>query len=290
MEGVYLSRNTCEDATDFLITPAYTDGIILQGGDGMTVYLDLVVILNFLVDGLLLMGANRLCGYPVRWRHCALAALLGSGYAGVCLLPDFRFMGSTLWRILMLGAMSVVAYGWNISAVRRGTVFVLLSMALGGMSTGLGNGNFISILMAAVGLVMLCALGFKLPIGSAEYLPAELCWRGKNIKFTALMDTGNTLKDPITGGSVLVVGADVGAKLGISRELMQDPVAVLPQKPLPGARLIPYRAVGKPGGMMLLVRCETVRLNGREISPMVAFSPDEIGKAEGYQALAGGSI
>jgi hypothetical protein len=35
---------------------------------------------------------------------------------------------------------------------------------------------------------------------------------------------------------------------------------------------------------------EEVRLNGRAISPMVAFAPDEIGRNGGYQALAGGIV
>lgn len=256
----------------------------------MTVYLDVMVLLNFLVDGLLLMGANRLTGYPAGWRRCALAALLGGAYAGICVLPGFRFMGNTLWRLVALGAMAVIAYGWNLSALRRGTVFVLLTMALGGMAIGLGGGSFVSLVLAAAGVAVLCALGIRSPVGMAKYQPVELCWRGQKLELTALVDTGNTLRDPITGGSVLVVGMDVGNRLGISRELICDPVSVLHQRPFPSARLIPYRAVGKPGGMLLMLRFDQVRLNGRTISPMVAFSPEEIGRTDGYQALAGGCV
>ena len=256
----------------------------------MTVYLDLVILLNFLVDGLLLVGANRLLGYPSGWRRCALAALLGGAYAGICMLPEFRFMGNLLWRVVSLAAMSGIAFGWNGSALRRGTVFVLLSMALGGMALGLGSGDFTSLILAAAGVVLLCAMGISTPLGMKRYLPVELKWRGRQLKLTALVDTGNTLVDPVTGGSVLVVGMDVGVKLGISREMISDPVTALIADQLPGARLIPYRAVGKPGGMMLMIRFEEVLLNGRAISPMVAFAPEEIGRNDGYQALAGGVI
>lgn len=256
----------------------------------MTVYLDLMVLLNFLVDGLLLMGANRLTGYPVGWRRCSLAALLGGAYAGVCLLPGFRFLGNLIWRTAALVAMAVIAYGWSFSALRRGTIFVLLSMALGGLAMGLGGGGFFTLVLAAAGVMILCTVGIRSPIGMAKYQPVELHWRGKSIQLTALVDTGNTLRDPITGGSVLVVGMDVGRRLGISRELICDPVTMLTKEPFPGARLVPYRAVGKPGGMLLLLRFDEVRLNGQSISPMVAFSPEEIGRTEGYQALAGGII
>ena len=59
----------------------------------MAVYLDLVVLLNFLVDALLLMGANRLTGHPPGWKRVALAAAIGGVYAGVCMLPECRFLG-----------------------------------------------------------------------------------------------------------------------------------------------------------------------------------------------------
>ena len=256
----------------------------------MVVYLDLVVLLNFLVDGLLLIGANRLTGHPAGWRRCALGAVLGGVYAGVCMLPECSFLGNLLWRMVCLGAMAAIAYGWNLSALRRGMVFVLLSMALGGMAMGLGNGDFSSIVLSAVGVALLCGIGIRTPLGMKKYQPVELRWQDQKINLTALIDTGNVLQDPITGGSVLVVGKDVGCRLGISRDAINDPVTTLAFNPIPGARLIPYRAVGQPGGMMLMLRLDEVRLNGRIISPMVAFAPDEIGKNDGYQALAGGIV
>lgn len=256
----------------------------------MTVYLDLVVLLNFWVDGLLLMGANRLTGHPTGWRRCVLAAAVGGIYAGICMLPECRFLGNTLWRTVSLGAMAGIAYGWSVSALRRGMIFVLLSMALGGMALGLGGDNFMSLILAAAGVVFLCVMGVKTPLGMKKFQPVELQWKGQRLKLTALVDTGNTLRDPITGGAVLVVGPNVGRKLGISREMICDPVTALTREPIPGARLIPYRAVGKPGGMLLMIRFEQVLLNGRVISPMVAFAPEEIGGNDGYQALAGGVI
>ena len=44
----------------------------------MKIYLDLVVILNFLVDFLLLLGTNRLSGFPASPLRAAAAAALGA--------------------------------------------------------------------------------------------------------------------------------------------------------------------------------------------------------------------
>lgn len=256
----------------------------------MVVYLDLVVLLNFLVDGLLLMGANRLTGHPPGWKRCALAATFGGIYAGICMLPGGRFLGNVLWRIISMAVMGIIAFGWNFGALRRGAIFILLSMALGGIALGVGKGNFGSVLLAAGGVMLLCSVGICTPVGMEKYQSVELQWKGEKIKLTALVDTGNTLRDPVTGSSVLVVGMDVGARLGIPREMICDPVTALTAHPIPGARLVPYRAVGKPGGMLLLLRFDQVLLGGRVVSPMVAFAPEEIGRTDGYQALAGGIV
>ena len=256
----------------------------------MVIYLDLVVLLNFLVDGLLLMGTNRLTGHPPGWKRCVLAGVYGGVYAGICMLPGGHFLGSLLWRIVSLGVMAVIAYGWNLSALRRGTIFLLLSMALGGMAMGIGRGNFPSLVLAAVGVALLCCVGVKSPLGMEKYQRVQLKWKGATICATALIDTGNTLRDPITGECVLVAGMDLGRRLGISREMICDPITFLCKDTLPGARLVPYRAVGKPGGMLLMLRLDEVRLADRVISPMVAFAPENLGRNDGYQALAGGIV
>ena len=50
----------------------------------MVLYVDLVVLLNFLVDLLLILGTNRLAGYPPGLKRAVPAALLGGAYAGGC--------------------------------------------------------------------------------------------------------------------------------------------------------------------------------------------------------------
>ena len=122
----------------------------------MEVYLDLVVILNFLVDFLLLLGTNRLSGFPLAAGRCAAAAGLGAVYGGVCLLPSFRFLSGTLWRLVCLAGMAVIAFGCNANAVKRGGVFVLLSMALGGVALNVGRGGFWPLLLCAGAVWLLC--------------------------------------------------------------------------------------------------------------------------------------
>lgn len=254
----------------------------------MVIYLDIVMLLNFLVDWLLLMGAGRLCGYPLSPGRTALGAVLGGLYGGACLLPGFSFLGSTLWRTVMLCLMAIIAYGFQKSALSRGTLFILLSMALGGVALGL-NGGFFSIAGAAGGLCLLCILGFRGRITGRRYLPVELSYGGCHLKLTALEDTGNTLRDPVTGASVLVVDGETAGKLtGLTKAQLEKPVENMGA--LPGLRLIPYHAVGTETGLLLALKLKNVKIGSWQGSRLVALAPESFSVSGEYQALTGGAV
>lgn len=257
----------------------------------MEVYLDLVMILNFLVDFLLLLGTNRLSGFPPGTKRCALAALLGSIYSGGCMLPGFRFLGNILWRVVSLALMAAIAFGCDRSAIKRGGVFVLLSMALGGIAVSFGKGDFFVLILAAALCWLLCRVAFGGTVGGREYIPITLTYGENTASLIALRDSGNTLRDPITGEQVLVVSGEVGEKLtGLSAAQLRTPLETLAKRPIPGLRLIPFRAVGQGSGMLLALRFDDVKIDSRRQSVIVAFAPEGLGRGEVYQALAGGTL
>lgn len=254
------------------------------------VYLDLVMALNFAVDLLLMIGANGLAGFPAAYGRCAAAAAVGGIYGGICLIPGFSFLGNALWRLIFLAGMSVIAFGWNRSALRRGALFVLLSMALGGIALGFDCGGWAALLGAAAAVALLCLVGFRGKAGVRRYIQAELVYGDKKKALTALCDTGNMLRDPVSGQSVLIVGADVAQDLlGLTNAQLAAPIETLASARIPGLRLIPYRAVGQPGGMLLAVKMDSVTIDGRNGGTVVAFAPHKLGN-DGYQALTGGVI
>lgn len=253
----------------------------------MPLYLDLLILLNFLVDFLLLMGANRLAGFPTGAARAALAAVLGGLYGGACVLPGFVFLGNTLWRLVSLVLMAVIAYGWNRNALRRGVLFCLLSMALGGIALGISSGSFGALVGAAGGVCAMCLLGFRGTAGGAEYVTVQI----RDLRITALRDTGNTLTDPLTGQSVLVLSPKAGERLlGLTHEELRHPVETLTGRPALGLRLVPYHTVGQGAGMLIAKRFEDVRIGQRCESCLVAFSAEEIGRGQPYEALTGGAI
>lgn len=255
----------------------------------MQVYLDGVFLLNFLVDLMLILGTNRLTGFSPDLKRAVPGAVLGGIYASLCLLPDLRFLGSILWRTVFFGLMSVVSFGCNRSAWRRGAIFLLLSMALGGIATGVGVRDFAAVCLCAMLVALLCRVGFGGQQIGRAYVPVELNWQGSRVKVLALQDTGNTLRDPLTGEQVLVCGADVGAELlGLPESSFLDPARMLTEGTIPGLRLVPYHTVDQPGGLMSMLRLKDVRIGGVVRDVLVAFAPHRIGSREGYRMLTGG--
>ena len=256
----------------------------------MLVYLDGILLLNFLVDLLLLLGTNRLSGFPAEPR-LVWAALMGAVFAACCVLPGFRFLGNFFWRLVGLLLMGSVAFGWNRSAIRRTCIFAILSMALGGLALNLHRISFPALILGAAGTWAICygAVGGR--IGGREYVTVEIPVGGDVLSVIALKDTGNHLRDPVTGESVLVVAGEIAARLtGLTPSQLSAPLETLGANPWMGLRLIPYHAVGQENGMLLGKRFANVKMGGRRRSVLVAFAPEGLGQGEGYQALTGGIV
>lgn len=255
----------------------------------MTVYVDVVMGLNFLVDFFLLLGTNRLCGCPSAMGRTLAAAALGGIYGGVCLLPGFSFLGNLLWRIVSLGVICVIAFGWHRSALRRGALFLFLTMALGGIAQGAYGSGILGLIAAAAGLFVLCAVGFRGRIPDNRQVTVMIRRGNQVCRLVALQDTGNTLTDPITGQSVLVVGSQIAWELmGLNQQQLMSPVETMASSDIAGLRLIPYRSVGCSSGMLLAAVMDEVKIGKQEAGTLVAFAPQVIGRTETYQALAGG--
>ena len=246
----------------------------------MVIYLDAFMGLNFLVDLCLVLGVNRLAGHPPGLKRAAAAAALGGGYAGACLVPGWTFLANGLWRGVSLALMGWTAFGTGRSGWNRSVLFMLLSMALGGLAMAMETGGW-GLILCAGALALLCRMG----LGSRgrKLLPMTVTYNDRSVRTLALVDTGNTLRDPVTGETVTVLSPELGERLGISLHVLQDPAGAME----PGIRLIPARTVGG-GGLLAAVRCQKVTIGGREGGTLVAFARVNFGNGE-YQALTGGS-
>lgn len=263
----------------------------------MTVYADGTAVLNFLTDYLLLWGTGALTGRRRGSLRLCLGAVLGGLYGALCLAPGFRFLGGLGWRVLFLGLMLALAFGLGRQLIRQGILFLTLTLALGGGGYLLRQGGSLSFLSLGAGagaLALGCRILGRTGTGTVERVDLTLSLGGRQVRVTALRDTGNGLKDPLTGQAVTVIGPGAAKKLlpGLDRAALADPASamenLLRQAPGLRLRLIPYGTVGREGGLLLGLRCDRVTAGKERLGKLIAISPTELSENGSYEALTGG--
>ena len=160
-------------------------------------------------------------------------------------------------------------------------LFGLLHLSLNGIAQG--TDELRSMLLGAAGMAF---AGLAKVRRGSKLVPVELTLGDRTLRLTALKDTGNALRDPVTGRPVLVVEANVAATLtGLTTEALENPVESIGT--IPGLRLIPYKTVGN-AGFLLAMQIPDAKIGERRGSAIVAFSPQVF--ESHYQALTGGMV
>lgn len=282
------------------------------------IYVDTLFLLNAMIDYLLLLAGARLSGEPLRRINFGIGAVLGGLYAVAIFLPGLEFLNDPLCRggcgVLML----LAAYGKSRHFVRQSIIFLALTFAfgggvfaiglLGGHGLSLGRGVYYSpldlktvLLSAAV-----CYVALTMTLGKlgrhggldGTLIPVRVRLGERWAELTALVDTGNTLADPVTGCSVMV--AEGERLMGLfpvenrpTRTELEDPVTALGRLGAGKSRfqLLPYRAVGVDRGLLLAVRVDEIWLGEQKSSGrLVALSPTPVSDGGGYRALIGETV
>ena len=232
------------------------------------------------VDVLLLYASGQIVGIRSGPFRILAGALIGGMMAGLSLIPCFGRCSHILWRILGLIITSLVTFGFCRPFLPATLLFLLLHLSVGNL-TGSRNEMF-STLLGAAGMVLACILVKN----RSQLVDVSLTYEGRTSHFAALRDTGNELRDPVTGEKVLVVSEIVARELtGLTIPELEDPVKSITM--LPGLRLIPYQTVGN-SGFLLALRITDARIGNRQGSVLVAFSPRKLG--HNYQGLTGGML
>ncbi len=197
-----------------------------EGGKAMSVYIDLYVLINFSMDLLCLMTVGSLLHRRVQRLRAILAAVLGGLYAAASLLLGldgvFGFVCDAGVAILLC----VIAFHTRgerpRTALKCAAVFVLVSMLLGGVMTGLysllnrlhlpletlqgdGLSVWIFALLTAVAGVATARGGAFLGFSKkTSHVTVHAALFGHLVELRAMVDSGNLLRDPVSGKSVIV--------------------------------------------------------------------------------------
>lgn len=254
------------------------------------VYVDTLFFLNLAVDYFLLVLTAKVAGVYIKRSRLLASALAGALLAVLLYFPPLPKALALLLRLAVCCVTALAAFigepgkSWP----RLLGIFVMVTLLLAGIVLGLSelgggarmqngvlyfeiSGTVMALSFMAVyvlsGLVL--GKGRASPGRSYQEVTAEMGER--TVRFRALTDSGNLLRDPMSGRKVIVVESRAIAPLfgGMTGELLQSLDALAPETALEQLRrcgntpfwLLPARTAAQ-NALMVVFRPEKLYIDG----------------------------
>ncbi|MBR4800210.1 MAG: sigma-E processing peptidase SpoIIGA [Clostridia bacterium] len=250
----------------------------------MTVYVELVIFNNLAVDLLLEIATLTVFRRKIKWWRVLLASILGASVATAYpLLADgWQFA----IRILLAPAMTLVFDGFHskikgkstvdkkdvirreiVEYFKRLSVFCLATYLVGGVSYGINFALGIDVasywqfgvvtfaLLTMLIIVRVLVVGFSK--NAQKICSVKVCVSGREIDTRALLDSGNSLTDSLSGLPVVIMSQSAEKKLLRDESLIEGYVSV--------------KTVGGESDMPI-VRLDGVDVKGKKYSAYGALS------------------
>lgn len=288
------------------------------------VYADVILFENLIMNYLILWSTARLARYGCSKVKLLIASGLGAVYAVLSYFPEYGYLYSFFMKILFSLLIIIIAYTpvYFHLLLKLTGIFYVVSFVFGGAAFGLfyfinglkmtSNGvsfieNFpLKILIAAV-----IAAYFTIRY-SWDYvqhrikrerliLRVQISFDKKQLSLDALVDTGNSLKDPITSAPVIITEYES------MKELLPDDIQKIfersPENDLNTIaeimtvsrwatrfRVIPFKSLGRENGMLVGFKPDSTIIidNGKMLQHnniIVAIYRKKLSKDGEYSAL-----
>ena len=259
------------------------------------VYIDSLLFFELVSDCTLLWAAGKLCAARRRRLRLLGAGCLGAAYALLAVLwpPAASLPG----KAAALAGMLLVAYGGEKGLWRLSLAFLAMCAVYAGAASAVvwtaGRASLRALVFALGMSLGVCALPFRFSGVKGGRVPVRLVCGERSVELLALRDTGNRLREPVSGDPALIAEEAVLLPLlepETRRRLERSAGLSAPERLSllgPGFRLLPYRTLDG-GGLLLAFRPEKVYADG-ELCPglWAALSPAPLGTGEGCTALLG---
>ena len=260
------------------------------------IYVDILFLINFALNYLLLLVTQKVCKHPSPSWRLALGAAAGGVYAVLMFLPQLSVFYSLVAKLIVSAALIVLSFRiskWR-ELARLIIMFCAVSFMFAGAAFGLfyftdigsyvgaavSNGVFYinlplkTLIISAVVSYVLIRIGYRIFAAqmrkSGSLFDMCITQSGKSARVFALMDTGNALSDPISGEPVIVVEHGSIAHIlpeqvnALFEQYADDSIGIMEHIILSDSaydiafRLIPFRSLGNESGMLLAFKPDRI--------------------------------
>ena len=257
----------------------------------MVVYAEYLFLENFITGIILLFFTARLTGYAAQIRKLVLGSVL-CGISSFSLFVPAGTAAALIFRSIAAAVICLTVFGLQ-NLLKRTVIFLFLSFLSGGAAMAFflwqqipalsGNGvlyldSMTYCLLAGCGIpAMVLTFWFielikkqrKMELHLGE---VELELEGHICRMRACVDSGNSLCDPLSGNSVILVDEKGGRMLPFHEGDYPERFAV-----------IPYQAVGVESGLLTGMRLDRIRYREKEMKNVILAWYS--GTFDGYEVL-----
>jgi stage II sporulation protein GA (sporulation sigma-E factor processing peptidase) len=199
---------------------------------GQIVYADLLFLVNFSMDFLCFFVTSRILQRRFSAWRCIVASAMGGVYSVAVLFMRLNFLFGLIADLTFCAIMCLIVYGIKDKTVGlfllNTTVYFGVSMGMGGCMTAMysllnrmelplgeveRNPDGISVWL--FGLLAVCSgavafFGGGLFKSSAEEISEiDIHYKGNRLSVRGMVDTGNMLRDPVSGRPIIMVDVKV---------------------------------------------------------------------------------
>ena len=250
------------------------------------IYVDVLFAVNFIINYILLRTCCAFVSLKKKKIRIASGAFIGACYSVLIFFPNFSLLYSMIFKLLISMLLLAISYPFYSirSYIKTLLVFYMISFGFGGCvlcvfyfceigaRLGAVYSNGVFYFNLPWGVLLFSAISFYITAKIFGHLSQRvyslkklkkkiyLTHNDNTAEVTALLDTGNTLTDPVTGTPVIIAeyksiknlfSADLCNILENAKEndiaLITDSIG---EKRFP-VRLIPFNSIGKENGMLI---------------------------------------
>ena len=291
----------------------------------MTVYIDVIIIENLIMNYIILYATGIISKNKIKKRRLLLASIIGTVYVVVQYETKIGLYSNlSLKTILSILIVYLAFYPQNIKQMAKELImFYLTTFTFGGVATYLiyvikpqnvviKNGMFVGtyvlkvIFLGAILGMAIIVIAFKITKNKISkkdmFCKTKIKLGTKEITLKAMLDTGNLLKEPITGNPVIVVEKTELYEL-IPKEILYNSEEILggdfekipeniQKEYMPKFKMIPFSSLGKQNGMLLGIKADEIEIinenyDKKEKNAIIGIYNKALTKRGEYNALIG---
>lgn len=290
----------------------------------MTIYIDIIIVENLIMNYIILYAVGLISKNKIYYFKIFLASLIGAIYSIIKYISKISIYSNSIFRIVLSIIMVYIAFNpQNIKKMCKQLIlFYLTTFTFGGVAIYLiyvlkpqdiiiKNGMFVGTYVlkvifigAIIGSIILI-VAFKIAknkINKNDMMcKIKITLNGKEKILNTMIDTGNMLKEPITGNPVVVVEKTVLYDL-LPKDILNNIESILggdfekipediKNEYISRLKIIPFSSLGKQHGMLIGIKPEKLEVINEQVeeknNAIIGIYNKSLTKRGEYNALIG---